>query len=204
MPAERNGSGALPLTLLAEQFAKLPGIGMKTAQRLAYFVMGYTDEEAEAFANAIIHAHKTVHACKICQNLTDKELCPICEDPERDRSTVCVVESPKDVSAFERTREYRGVYHVLHGLISPIDGITPDKLRITELLKRVADGGISEIIMATNPTPEGEATAMYCSKLLKPLGIKVTRLAFGLPVGAILEYADEVTLYKALENRNEI
>lgn len=199
-----TGSGALPLTLLAEQFAKLPGIGMKTAQRLAYFVMSYSDDEAEAFANAILHAHKTVHACSVCQNLTDKDVCPICEDASRDRSTICVVESPKDVSAFERTREYKGVYHVLHGLISPIDGITPDKLRINELLKRIGDGGIKEVIMATNPTPEGEATAMYISKLLKPLGVKVTRLAFGLPIGAILEYADEVTLYKALENRNEI
>ena len=199
-----NGSGALPLTLLAEQFAKLPGIGMKTAQRLAYFVMSMSEDEAEAFADAIVRAHKTVHACKICQNLTDKEVCPICDDERRDRSTICVVEGPKDVSAFERTREYNGVYHVLHGLISPIDGITPDKLRITELLKRIQDGGVAEVIMATNPTPEGEATAMYISKLLKPLGVKVTRLAFGLPIGAILEYADEVTLYKALENRNEI
>ena len=196
--------GALPLTLLAEQFAKLPGIGMKTAQRLAYFVMSYSDDEAKAFADAILHAHKTVHSCKICQNLTDKDICPICSDPERDHSTICVVEGPKDVSAFERTREYKGMYHVLHGLISPIDGVTPDKLRITELLKRIQSGEIKEVIMATNPTPEGEATAMYISRLLKPLGIKVTRLAFGLPMGAIPEYADEVTLYKALENRNEI
>lgn len=202
--AAQNSSGALPLTLLAEQFAKLPGIGMKTAQRLAYFVMSMSEQEAKAFADAIIHAHKTVHACRICQNLTDKDICPICGDVRRDHSTVCVVEGPKDVSAFERTKEYTGVYHVLHGLISPIDGITPDKLKITELLKRIQDGGIKEVIMATNPTPEGEATAMYISKLLKPLGIKVTRLAFGLPIGAILEYADEVTLYKALENRNEI
>ncbi len=204
MAVGREPSGALPLTLLAEQFARLPGIGMKTAQRLAYFVMSYTDEEAEAFANAIIHARKTVHACSVCQNLTDLDVCPICSDERRDRSTICVVEGPKDVTAFERTKEYNGVYHVLHGLISPIDGITPDKLRITELLKRIQAGGVREVIMATNPTPEGEATAMYVSKLLKPLGIKVTRLAFGLPIGAILEYADEVTLYKALENRNEI
>lgn len=202
--AKSGSSGALPLTLLAEQFAKLPGIGMKTAQRLAYFVMSMSDEEAKAFSEAIINAKRTVRACSVCQNLTDKEICPICSDPERDASTICVVEGPKDVSAFERTREYKGVYHVLHGLISPIDGITPDKLRITELLKRISGGNIKEVIMATNPTPEGEATAMYISKLLKPLGIKVTRLAFGLPIGAILEYADEVTLYKALENRNEI
>lgn len=197
-------SSALPLTLLAEQFARLPGIGMKTAQRLAYFVMSMSDEEAQAFAKAILYAHKTVHACSICQNLTDKDVCPICSDESRDHSTICVVENPKDVEAFERTREYNGVYHVLHGLISPIDGVTPDKLRIKELLARIAKGSVSEVIMATNPTPEGEATAMYVSRLLKPLGIKVTRLAFGLPMGAILEYADEVTLYKALENRNEI
>lgn len=197
-------SGALPLTLLAEQFAKLPGIGMKTAQRLAYFVMSMTDDEAEAFAKAILYAHRTVHSCSVCQNLTDKAVCPICSDDNRDHSTVCVVESPKDVAAFERTREYKGVYHVLHGLISPIDGVTPDKLRIRELLSRIPRENIEEVIMATNPTPEGEATAIYISKLLKPLGVKVTRLAFGLPIGAILEYADEVTLYKALENRNEI
>ena len=192
------------LERLTEQFARLPGIGMKTAQRLAYFVMSMSDEEAQAFAKAILYAHKTVHACSICQNLTDKDVCPICSDESRDHSTICVVENPKDVEAFERTREYNGVYHVLHGLISPIDGVTPDKLRIKELLARIAKGNVSEVIMATNPTPEGEATAMYVSRLLKPLGIKVTRLAFGLPMGAILEYADEVTLYKALENRNEI
>ena len=204
MSAQQNSANALPLQLLAEQFAKLPGIGMKTAQRLAYFVMSYTDSEAKAFADAILHAHKTVHSCKICQNLTDREVCPICDDERRDKGTICVVEGPKDVSAFERTREYNGVYHVLHGLISPIDGVTPDKLRITELLRRIQGDEVKEVIMATNPTPEGEATAMYISRLLKPLGIKVTRLAFGLPIGAILEYADEVTLFKALENRNEI
>lgn len=197
-------SGALPLTLLAEQFAKLPGIGMKTAQRLAYFVMSMSEEEAETFAKAILYAKKTVHSCPVCQNLTDKAVCPICSDSERDHTTVCVVEGPKDVAAFERTREYKGVYHVLHGLISPIDGVTPDRLRIRELIARIPKENIEEIIMATNPTPEGEATAIYISKLLKPLGVKVTRLAFGLPIGAILEYADEVTLYKALENRNEI
>ncbi len=197
-------SGALPLTLLAEQFARLPGIGMKTAQRLAYFVMSMSDEEASAFAKAILYAHKTVHSCSVCQNLTDKAVCPICSDDKRDHTTICVVESPKDVAAFERTREYNGVYHVLHGLISPIDGITPDKLRINELLARISKDDIKEVIMATNPTPEGEATAIYISKLLKPLGIRVTRLAFGLPIGAMLEYADEMTLFKALENRNEI
>lgn len=197
-------SGALPLIELSEQFAKLPGIGMKTAQRLAYFVMSMTDEEAKQFADSIIKAHSTVHRCEVCQNLTDKDVCPICTDNTRDRSTICVVENPKDVSAFERTKEYKGVYHVLHGLISPMDNITPDKLAIKELLKRINDGSVKEVIMATNPTVEGEATAMYISRLIKPLGVKVTRLAFGLPVGGILEYADEVTLYKALENRNEI
>lgn len=197
-------SNPLPLIELAEHFAKLPGIGMKTAQRLAYFVMSMTESDAKSFADAILKAHKTVHSCKICQNLTDADICPICNDARRDHTTICVVEGPKDVSAFERTNEYKGLYHVLHGLISPIDGVTPDKLRIKELLKRIQDNDIAEVIMATNPTVEGEATAMYISKLLKPLGVKVTRLAFGLPIGGILEYADEVTLFKALENRNEI
>lgn len=195
---------ALPLVLLAEQFAKLPGIGMKTAQRLAYFVMSMPEEDARAFSEAILHARKTVRRCDICQNLTEGELCPICADSRRDASTICVVEGPKDVSAFERTGEYKGVYHVLHGLISPMDGVSPEQLMIKELLRRVQSTPVQEVIMATNPTVEGEATAMYVSRLLKPLGIKVTRLAFGLPIGAILEYADEVTLFKALENRNEI
>lgn len=195
---------ALPLVLLAEQFAKLPGIGMKSAQRLAYHVMSMTDEEAQAFADAIIRAHSTVRCCDVCQNLTEGEICPICSDDTRDRSVICVVETPKDISAFERTNEYNGLYHVLHGLISPLDGVTPDKIRLKELLARISKGGVEEVIMATNPTVEGEATAMYISKLLKPLGVKVTRLAFGLPIGGTLEYADEVTLFKALENRNEM
>lgn len=197
-------STALPLVLLAEQFAKLPGIGMKTAQRLAYFVMGMSDEDAQAFADAIINAHSTVKECSICCNLTDSGVCPICSDDMRDPSTICVVETPKDITAFERTNEYNGVYHVLHGLISPLDGVTPEQIRIKELLDRIKKGGVKEVIMATNPTVEGEATAMYISKLLKPLGIKVTRLAFGLPIGGTLEFADEVTLFKALENRSEI
>ena len=197
-------STALPLVLLAEQFAKLPGIGMKTAQRLAYFVMGMSDEDAQAFADAIINAHSTVKECSICCNLTDSGVCPICSDDMRDPSTICVVETPKDITAFERTNEYKGVYHVLHGLISPLDGVTPEQIRIKELLDRIKNGGVKEFIMATNPTVEGEATAMYISKLLKPLGIKVTRLAFGLPIGGTLEFADEVTLFKALENRSEI
>lgn len=197
-------STALPLVLLAEHFARLPGIGMKSAQRLAYHVMSMTDEEAQSFADAIVCAHSTVKCCRECQNLTENELCPICSDDMRDKSVICVVETPKDISAFERTNEYNGIYHVLHGLISPLDGITPDKIRVKELLARISRGGVEEVIMATNPTVEGEATAMYISKLLKPLGVKVTRLAFGLPIGGTLEFADEVTLFKALENRNEI
>lgn len=197
-------STALPLVLLAEQFAKLPGIGMKTAQRLAYFVMGMSDEEAKEFADAIINAHSTVKECSICCNLTDSGVCPICSDDLRDASVICVVETPKDITAFERTNEYKGVYHVLHGLISPLDGVTPEQIRVKELLDRIKKGGVNEVIMATNPTVEGEATAMYISKLLKPLGVKVTRLAFGLPIGGTLEFADEVTLFKALENRSEI
>ncbi len=197
-------STALPLVLLAEQFAKLPGIGMKSAQRLAYHVMSMTEEEVQAFADALINARSNVKCCSECQNLTESELCAICSDDLRDHSTICVVESPKDIAAFERTNEYKGVYHVLHGLISPLDGITPDKIRIKELLSRIGRNDTKEVIMATNPTVEGEATAMYISKLLKPLGVKVTRLAFGLPIGGTLEYADEVTLFKALENRSEI
>ncbi len=198
-----DNNNALPLVILAEQFAKLPGIGMKSAERLAYHVMQMSEGEVRDFADALMNAHQKVHTCAVCQNLTENRLCPICSDPRRDGSTVCVVESPKDISAFERTREYKGVYHVLHGLISPMDNVMPDQLKIKELLTRL-DGSVEEVIMATNPTVEGEATAMYISKLIKPLGVKVTRLAFGLPVGGILEYADEVTLYKALENRNEI
>lgn len=177
---------------------------MKSAQRLAYHVMSMDDDAVREFADALINAKSNVRSCNCCQNLTEKEICPICSDDERDRSVICVVESPKDVTAFERTREYNGVYHVLHGLLSPMDGITPDRLRIKELLARIAKGGVEEVIMATNPTVEGDATAMYAANLLKPLGIKVTRLAFGLPVGGILEYADEVTLFKALENRNDM
>jgi len=195
---------ALPLVILAEKFARLPGIGMKSAQRLAYYVMTMEMGEAEEFADAIINAKKTVHSCKLCQNLTERDVCPICSDDRRDKSVICVVEGPKDVTAFERTREYNGVYHVLHGLLSPLEGITPDRLRIRELLARLSGVNAAEVIMATNPTVEGDATALYIANLLKPLGIKVSRLAFGLPVGGILEYADEVTLYRALENRNSM
>ncbi|MCR5021495.1 recombination mediator RecR [Ruminococcus sp.] len=199
--AETN---ALPLVLLTEQFAKLPGIGMKSAQRLAYHVMRMSDKDAEALANAVLNVHKNVHLCKECQNYTDRQLCPICDDDRRDHGVICVVESPQDITAIERTGEYKGVYHVLHGLISPINGVSPDDLKIKELLARINSGTADEVIMATNPTVEGDATAFYISKLLKPLGVKVTRLAFGLPIGGQLEYADEITLYKALENRNEI
>jgi len=195
---------ALPLVILSEKFASLPGIGMKTAQRLAYHVMSMSEESVREFAKALTDAKTKVHSCKICQNLTEREICPICSDEQRNQNIICVVESPKDVSAFERTREYNGTYHVLHGLISPMDGITPENIRIKELLARISKGGTEEVIMATNPTVEGDATALYIAGLLKPLGIKVTRLAFGLPVGGILEYADEVTLYKALENRNSM
>ncbi len=197
-------SDALPLIELAEQFAKLPGIGMKSAQRLAYHVMEMSEGEAKALSQAILNAKRSVHTCRVCMNFTEHELCKFCADARRDHATICVVETPKDIAAFERTKEYKGVYHVLHGLISPIDGIKPDDLKIKELLSRVSEGGVEEVIMATNPTVEGEATAMYISKLLKPFGVKVTRLAFGLPIGGMLEYADEITLYKALENRNEI
>ncbi len=198
------GHDALPLIVLTEQFAKLPGIGMKTAARLAYHVMSMDAAEVQEFAQALLDAKQTVHYCQCCENLTDQPLCAICDDAARDRSVICVVETPKDISAFERTGEYKGSYHVLHGLISPLHGVMPDDLKIRSLLKRVQAGGISEVIMATNPTVEGDATAAYVSQLLKPLGVTVSRLAFGLPVGGMLEYADEVTLYKALENRNII
>ncbi len=199
--AEHN---ALPLIVLSEQFAKLPGIGMKTAQRLAYAVISMSDEGAKKFAEAIISAKQDVGYCTQCQNLTEFDLCPICSDSRRDSSVICVVETPKDVTAFERTNEYNGTYHVLHGLISPINSVGPDDIKLRELLDRINKNNITEIIMATNPTVEGEATAMYIARLLKPMGVMVTRLAFGIPVGGQLEYADEVTLYKALENRNEM
>ena len=189
---------------LADQFARLPGIGGKTAQRLAFYVLGLPQEDAQAFADAILEAKRTVHTCPVCQNLTDREVCPICDDPTRNRGLICVVAEPKDVIAMERSREFNGVYHVLHGVISPLNHITQDDIRVKELLQRVAAGGVSEVIMATNPDTEGEATAMYISRLLRPMEIKVTRLAYGVPVGSQLEYADEVTLSRALEGRQEI
>ncbi len=191
----------VPLKKLMEHFAALPGVGRKSAQRLAFFVLDMPEEQAKDFAESILEAKKSIHNCKVCQNLTDKEVCDICASPQRDDSVICVVENPRDVMAFERLQEFNGKYHVLHGLISPLDGVGPDQIRIKELLLRLQQTDVQEIIMATNPTIEGEATAMYISKLLKPLGIRVTRLAFGIPVGSELEYADNSTLNKALENR---
>jgi len=189
---------------LADQFARLPGIGGKTAQRLAFYVLGLPEDAAQAFADAIMEAKRSVHTCPVCQNLTDREICPICDDPMRDRGVICVVAEPKDVIAMERSREFRGVYHVLHGVISPLNHVTQDDIKVKELLLRVGAEDIREVIMATNPDTEGEATAMYISRLLRPMEVKVTRLAYGVPVGSQLEYADEVTLSRALEGRQEI
>ena len=189
---------------LTDQFARLPGIGGKTAQRLAFYVLNLPKEEAENFANAILTAKNTIHTCPVCQNLTDREVCPICEDDTRDKQVICVVAEPRDVVAMERSREFSGVYHVLHGVISPLNHVTQDDIRIRELLMRVGTGEVREVIMATNPDTEGEATAMYISRLLRPMEVKVTRLAYGVPVGSQLEYADEVTLSRALEGRQEI
>ena len=189
---------------LAAQFERLPSIGKKTAQRLALFVLEQPKDYAVRFANALTEAKDKIHHCKICNALTDTEVCSICSDALRDKSVICVVESAKDVMAFERMREYRGLYHVLNGVISPLDGIGPDKLKIKELLSRLADGTVTEVIMATNPTVEGEATASYISRLIKPMGLKITRLAYGIPVGGDLEYADSVTLLRALDGRNEL
>ena len=193
------------LEKMVEQFARLPGIGHKTAQRLAFFVLSLPEEEAAAFADAIVGAKASIHCCPVCQNFSEGEgLCPICQDPKRDTSVICVVEKPRDVQAFERTREYNGLYHVLHGLLDPLAGVGAEQLTVKELLARLKDDTVKEVIMAMNPTVEGEATAMYLAKLIKPLGIRVTRLASGLPVGASLEYADETTLYRALSGRGEL
>jgi recombination protein RecR len=193
-----------PLQNLIDQFERMQGIGHKTAQRMAFYVLGLSSEEANAFANAITDAHTKIKQCKICCDLADDELCPICKSESRDKSVICVVEDPRDVAAIERTHEYKGTYHVLHGAISPMDNIGPDQIRIKELIARLSDGVVEEVIMATNPTVEGEATAMYISRLLKPMGITVSRLAYGVPVGADLEYADEVTLSRAIEGRSLI
>ena len=189
---------------LADQFAKLPGIGGKTAQRLAFYVLSLPESEAQSFADAILAAKKAVHTCPVCQNLTDREICPICDDDLRDQSVICVVAEPRDVIAMERSREYKGIYHVLHGVISPLNHVTQDDIKIRELLMRVGSGAVREVIMATNPDTEGEATAMYISRLLRPMEVRVTRLAYGVPVGSQLEYADEITLTRALEGRQEI
>lgn len=193
----------VPLDRLIQEFDKLPGIARKNAQRLAFHIINMDEKQVENFASAIIEAKKKIKICTVCQNITDSEVCSICSDKTRDNTTVCVVEDAKDVFAFEKLNEYKGTYHVLHGLISPMDRKGPDDIKIKELLARISKGDIKEVIMATNPTVEGEATAMYISKLLKPMGITVTRLAYGIPVGGDLEYADEVTLLRALEGRNK-
>lgn len=190
------------LETLVEHFAKLPGVGRKSAQRLAFHILGQSDEDAEAFAQAILNAKKSIHCCPVCQNLTEGDgPCSICSSPRRDHSLICVVADPKDVMAMERSREYGGLYHVLHGVISPMSHVGPDDLHIKSLVERVAAGGVAEVIMATNPDTEGEATAMYLCRLLKPFGVKITRLAYGIPVGSHLEYADDATLMRALEGR---
>jgi recombination protein RecR len=198
-------AGAIPaLENLIDKFASLPGIGRKTAARLAYWVLALPGGEARGFADAIIEAHANVRQCRLCHNLTDSDTCGVCAGEARDRSIICVVENPRDVNAFEKTREYNGLYHVLHGLISPMDGVGPEQLYIKDLVVRSAGDEVREVIMATNPTVEGESTAVYISRLIKPLGVKVTRLAYGMPVGGNLEYADEVTLFRALKGRSEL
>ena len=198
------GYNVATLAKLIEQFERMPGIGHKTAQRLAFYVLNLTKQQAEEFSATILSAHEKIKQCTRCCNLAEDELCPICKNDGRDKSVICVVEDPRDVFAFERTHEFEGTYHVLHGVISPMNGVGPEDITIKELLARMADGVVQEVIMATNPTVEGEATAMYISRLLKPMGITVSRLAYGVPVGADLEYADEVTLTKALEGRRTL
>ena len=189
---------------LIDGFAALPGIGRKSAQRLAFHVLSLPDGEAEAFAASILEARKSVHTCPVCQNLTDEELCPVCRSDRRDKSVICVVAEPRDVVSIERSREFNGVYHVLHGVLSPMNHVGPDDIRIRELVERVGAGGVQEVIMATNPDTEGDTTAMYISRLLKPFEVKVTRLAYGIPVGSNLEFADDATLLRAIEGRREM
>ena len=189
---------------LIDSFAALPGIGRKSAQRLAFHVLSLPEGEAESFAATILEARKNVHTCPVCQNLTDAELCPICKSEQRDQSLICVVAEPRDVASIERSREFSGVYHVLHGVLSPMNRVGPDDLKIRELVDRIASGKVSEVIMATNPDTEGDTTAMYLSRLLKPFAVKVTRLAYGIPVGSNLEFADDATLLRALEGRREM
>ena len=193
------------LETLVEQFARLPGIGRKSAQRLAFFILDRPDEDAKAFADAIVAAKSSISCCPVCQNLTEGDgPCPLCASSRRDHSIICVVADPKDVMAMERAREYQGLYHVLHGVISPMNHVGPDDLRVKQLVERVANGGVEEVIMATNPDTEGEATAMYLSRLLRPFGVKITRLAYGIPVGSHLEFTDDATLMRALEGRREM
>ena len=192
------------LQRLAEQFGRLQGVGRKSAMRMAFSVLEFDEETVEEFARTLVDAKRRIHECPVCGNLTDKELCSVCSDMSRDRSVICVVEDVKAVMSIEKVREFRGVYHVLHGVISPMNGITPDKIRFRELIERAGEGEVKEVIIATNPTPDGEVTAMYISKYLKPLGVKVTRLAYGVPVGSDLEYADEVTLGRAIEGRRDV
>ncbi len=198
------GYAIVPLERLTEQLERLPGIGRKSAARLAFHLLYMPEEQAAAFTQALANARATIHECPVCCNLTDGDTCPVCADPRRDKTSICVVEDPRNVLAIERTRGFSGQYHVLHGTISPMDGRGPEQLRIKELLHRLGDESVTEVIMATNPTVEGDYTAMYLSRLLKPLGIKVTRLAYGIPVGGDLEYADEVTLSRSLEGRSEL
>ena len=193
-----------PLARLINDMSKLPGIGTKTAQRLSFYILSLEDKEAEQLASAILTAKKEMKYCSVCGNLTDEDPCAICSDKSRKADTICVVESPKDVMAMERIREYNGLYHVLHGVISPMEGIGPEDINLMSLLKRLQANDIKELIIATNPNIEGEATAMYIAKLIKPLGVKTTRLAYGLPVGSSLEYADETTLYRAMAGRGEL
>ena len=193
-----------PITRLIEEFSKLPGVGRKTAQRLAFHIINMNTNDVEALSKAIIEAKREIRYCSVCCNITDTDPCSMCSNKNRDAGVICVVEDPRDVAAMERTREFKGQYHVLNGVISPMDGIGPDMIKIKELIQRLGTQDVREIIMATNPTIEGEATAMYIARLLKPMGIKVTRIAHGLPVGGDLEYADEVTISKALEGRREI
>jgi recombination protein RecR len=195
---------APPLARLIEELGKLPTVGPKTAQRLAFHMLSMSVQDAEALAEAILECKRRIRHCSVCGNITEADPCVLCTNPQRDRSVICVVEDARDIAAMERTREFKGVYHVLQGAISPLDGIGPDDLRITELLHRVSTGEVHEVIVATNPRVEGEATALYLSKVLKPLGVRVTRIAHGLPVGGDLEYADEVTLARALEGRREL
>lgn len=192
------------LEILIEKFASLPGIGKKSAQRLAFHILALPDRDAEAFAEAVVNAKRSVHCCSVCQNLTDSDICAICQSPRRNERIVCVVSDPKAVMAIERSHEYNGHYHVLHGVISPLNRVGPDDIKIKELVSRVAEGNIDEIIMATNPDTEGETTAKYISRLLKPFGVRITRLAYGIPVGLNLEFADDATLIRALEGRQEI